>query len=48
MDSSFFAAAAYAGGAVWDSDSDSLKRREFWEWWLNEAVPMAWDSEPDS
>ncbi|OPX86540.1 MAG: hypothetical protein A4E53_02973 [Pelotomaculum sp. PtaB.Bin104] len=42
MDSSFFAAAAYANGAIWNSGSDSLKRQKFWEWWLKEAVPMAW------
>ncbi|MBU7005761.1 Imm5 family immunity protein [Phosphitispora fastidiosa] len=43
MDAAFFAAAAYANGAVWDEASDSLKRREFWEWWLKEAVPLAWE-----
>jgi len=42
MDSAFFAAAAYADGAVWDDASDSGKRREFWEWWLKEAAPMVW------
>ncbi len=42
MDASFFASAAQANGAVWDSNSDSLKRKEFWEWWIREAVPNSW------
>lgn len=42
------AAAAYAG-PVWEPSSDREKRREFWTWWLREAVPAAWRavSEPD-
>jgi hypothetical protein len=40
-DASAFACAAYAGGGVWDADSDSDRRREFWSWWLDEAVPNA-------
>ena len=44
MDSSFFAAAAYANGPIWEADSDATKRQEFWEWWLNQAVPSAWNS----
>jgi hypothetical protein len=24
--------------------SDSPKRCEFWSWWLNVAVPNAWDA----
>ena len=42
MDASFFASVAFAKGPVWDPDSDSLKRKEFWEWWIKEAVPNAW------
>ena len=41
-DAAFCAAAAYADGTVWVQGSDREKRREFWEWWLNEAVPRAW------
>jgi hypothetical protein len=45
-DASFFAAAAYSNGPIWktQSNSDSAKRREFWEWWLMQAVPLAWES----
>jgi hypothetical protein len=35
------AVTAYAGG-VWDPASDPNKRKEFWEWWLLEAIPEAW------
>ncbi|MBW4506868.1 MAG: hypothetical protein KME64_10195 [Scytonematopsis contorta HA4267-MV1] len=40
-DSSFWAAAAYANGPVWEPMSDATKRLEFWDWWLTTAVPMA-------
>lgn len=43
-DCSYYAAAAYSNGTVWEEDSDASKRKEFWEWWLKEAVPEAWDS----
>lgn len=46
LDTSYFAAAAYAHGSIWEPDSDPAKRREFWEWWLQEAVPAAWRSMP--
>ncbi len=45
-DAAFFAACAYANGAVWETisgKSDSAKRLEFWSWWLNVAVPNAWE-----
>lgn len=42
LDASYFAAAAYAHGSIWEPQADPAKRRAFWEWWLNEAVPNAW------
>jgi Immunity protein Imm5 len=45
-DTAFFAACVYANGAVWETVSgkvDSGKRLEFWSWWLNIAVPNAWE-----
>lgn len=30
-------------GPVWKPDSDAAKRLEFWTWWLNQAVPAAWE-----
>ena len=41
-DASFFASMAWAGGAVWEGEiADSDKRREFWTWFINEALPAA-------
>lgn len=37
----FFASLAIAGGAVWDGQGDPDVRREFWAWFLAEAVPQA-------
>lgn len=42
-DVAFWAADAYAGG-LWDPQSDPSRRREFWEWWLKEAVSSAWET----
>jgi hypothetical protein len=40
-DSAGWAAIAYAK-AAWEPGSNSEKRKEFWQWWLKEAVPQAW------
>ena len=42
-DTAHWAAAAYAG-RVGDVSSDSSKRQEFWEWWLQDAIPQALNS----
>ena len=44
MDSSFFAAATFANGPAWDNESDSARRKTFWEWWIKDAVPYAWNT----
>lgn len=44
LDASFFAAAAYAHGPIWAPQSSAAKRREFWEWWLKDAVPSVWNA----
>jgi hypothetical protein len=36
-DTARWAAAAYSG-------TDKRRRGEFWQWWLCEAVPLAWNS----
>lgn len=46
-DSSYFAAAAFARGLLGDPQSNATKRREFWRWYLAEAVPEAWSSWPE-
>jgi hypothetical protein len=40
-DSASSAVMAYAGGGKVEP-VDLLKRRLFWEWWLQEAIPTAW------
>ena len=45
MDSSFFSSAAYSDGAIWETGSSADKRKDFWEWWLCEAVITAWNSD---
>jgi hypothetical protein len=41
-DASFFASLAYSGGAIWEEGvGDPVKRREYWEWFLREAIPQA-------
>jgi hypothetical protein len=45
-DVAFHTAAAYSGGVTWRGHSNSVKRREFWQWWLTEAVPKAWAAFP--
>ena len=37
-DSAYYAAVAEAGGMPGDPDADRERRREFWRWWLGEAV----------
>jgi hypothetical protein len=38
-DSAYLAAAAAAGGAPWEPRSSADRRRDYWNWWLAEAVP---------
>lgn len=39
----FYASISYCGGATWEEGvGDDLKRREFWQWFLNDAVPALW------
>jgi hypothetical protein len=44
LDASFCAAVAFSRGAVWTENSDASKRQQFWNWWLEDAVPSAWES----
>jgi hypothetical protein len=38
----FYASIAEAGGAVWeDGVGDNTRRRDFWRWYLLEAIPAA-------
>lgn len=45
-DAASSAVKAFAGvlmDGYWVKKSDPQKRLEFWEWWLTEAIPQAWD-----
>lgn len=39
-DTAHWAVTAYAG-LIGDSKSNSSKRQEFWEWWLQDAIPQS-------
>lgn len=41
-DPAFFAAGAWAGGMPWVPAFSAVAYREFWQWYLDEAVPRAW------
>jgi len=41
FDAALTASIVYANGGPWDRGSDPIKRRDFWLWWLKEAVPAA-------
>lgn len=43
-DESYLASMACAGGSAWAVSSSPQRRREFWRWWLTEAVPQAYQS----
>jgi hypothetical protein len=43
-DASFYASLSFAGGAPWEKNSDAGRRKSFWEWYLQSAVPAAWKS----
>jgi hypothetical protein len=36
-DASFYSSLAYSRGAPWEKQSDSARRREFWQWFLNDG-----------
>ena len=46
-DASFHAASAYSNGETWGKCSSISKRKDFWTWYLDEAVPQAYNSYED-
>jgi hypothetical protein len=44
-DASFYASIAHCGAAVWEGTGDNSKRKLFWLWYLNQAIPFAWDTD---
>ena len=43
-DESYLGSIAYAGGGTWQTKSSPARRREYWQWWLNQAVPEAYQA----
>jgi hypothetical protein len=43
-DPAFHAAGAYAGDFPWGDSPNPPKQREFWEWYLQVAVPQVWNA----
>jgi hypothetical protein len=41
-DAGFYASITYAGGAPWETTSDTGARRRFWQWYIRDAAPSAW------
>jgi hypothetical protein len=43
-DASFYSSIAHCGAATWEEKGDNNKRKKFWVWYLNKAIPYAWDT----
>jgi hypothetical protein len=43
-DSAYYASIAATGGPPWDEESSAARRRDFWQWWLSQAVPASLDA----
>ena len=44
-DPSFYASLAASGGAVWEIKNKVKERFEYWSWYLEVAIPRAWNIE---
>ncbi|WP_456789878.1 Imm5 family immunity protein [Cellulomonas sp. P5_C5] len=42
-DAAFLSSLAFTGGALWEGVGDPAERRRFWLWYLETALPYAWD-----
>lgn len=42
LDAGFYAAAAFSGDMYGGTEANVAKRRQFWRWYLKNAVPIAW------
>ena len=43
-DAACYASVAYAAGAPADASSDADRRRDFWFWYLTDALPAAYSA----
>ncbi len=46
-DTAFFASLAHSENELYDEKTKIQKRREFWLWYLNDAVPLAYEAVKD-
>ncbi len=42
-DVGYYGSLAISGSAVWEAKGGAASRRSYWQWYLKEAVPRAWD-----
>lgn len=42
-DAGYYAALAVSGSAIWEAKGGTERRRSYWLWYLQNAVPPAWD-----
>ena len=42
-DSSFYAAMAISNGVTWENIGDVESRKQFWQWYLDSAIPNIWN-----
>lgn len=42
-DAGYYAALAVSGSAIWEAKRGTERRRSYWLWYLQNAVPLAWD-----
>ena len=42
-DSSFYSSLAISNGAIWAEVGDIEARKEFWNWYFDEAIPKVWE-----
>jgi hypothetical protein len=45
-DSSYYSSIAFSGGAVWEENVNNKARTDFWNWYLDIAVPDIWNLQP--
>lgn len=42
-DVGYYGALALSGSAVWEEKGGDANRRSYWRWYLESAIPWAWD-----
>jgi hypothetical protein len=44
-DAGFYASLAVSGSAIWEDEGGAQSRAAYWRWYLNDAIPLAWNVE---